>query len=273
MTLDELARTGAGKAVGKLRKGGSTERVREAAKALVAKWKALAAAGAPTKRKAPEAAAAGNAPSAKKAKPEPDSIGMRGEDDKLEAHTEHRIKAVVMLEGRFAPNVKAAEGGADTAAGAVAQRAAQRAKGLATAIEGELHALAGGDDPDMYKKKIRQLAVNLKRNDALRAAVFGGALLVSKLCRMTPEQLASREAQKLAAQMRHDKAESARSDWDEANYDKVNKAIGLKPEDSLFRCERCKSAKTQSVQVQTRSADEPMTVFVTCMDCGYKWKC
>jgi transcription elongation factor S-II len=25
--------------------------------------------------------------------------------------------------------------------------------------------------------------------------------------------------------------------------------------------------------MQTRSADEPMTTFVTCIDCGNRWKC
>ena len=26
-------------------------------------------------------------------------------------------------------------------------------------------------------------------------------------------------------------------------------------------------------QLQTRSADEPMTTFVTCINCGARWKC
>jgi transcription elongation factor S-II len=42
---------------------------------------------------------------------------------------------------------------------------------------------------------------------------------------------------------------------------------------SLFTCGRCKSVKTTSTQKQTRSADEPMTVFVLCLNCGNRWKC
>jgi transcription elongation factor S-II len=40
----------------------------------------------------------------------------------------------------------------------------------------------------------------------------------------------------------------------------------------IFNCEKCKSDKTTYYQLQTRSADEPMTTFVTCMNCGKKWK-
>jgi transcription elongation factor S-II len=40
-----------------------------------------------------------------------------------------------------------------------------------------------------------------------------------------------------------------------------------------FKCGKCKSVKTTYYQLQTRSADEPMTTYVTCMSCGSKWKC
>lgn len=40
----------------------------------------------------------------------------------------------------------------------------------------------------------------------------------------------------------------------------------------FFKC-RCGSNKTTYSQLQTRSADEPMTTFVSCMTCGKNWKC
>lgn len=40
-----------------------------------------------------------------------------------------------------------------------------------------------------------------------------------------------------------------------------------------FTCWKCKSKKCTYYQLQTRSADEPMTTFVTCLDCGNRWKC
>ena len=45
-----------------------------------------------------------------------------------------------------------------------------------------------------------------------------------------------------------------------------------KVEDGLFICGKCKSRKTTFYQIQTRSADEPMTAFITCLSCGKKWK-
>ena len=41
----------------------------------------------------------------------------------------------------------------------------------------------------------------------------------------------------------------------------------------LFRCGKCKSWDTTYYQAQTRSADEPMTTFVTCQNCDNRWKC
>ena len=40
-----------------------------------------------------------------------------------------------------------------------------------------------------------------------------------------------------------------------------------------FKCAKCKSQKTTYYQMQTRSADEPMTTFVTCLNCAKRWKC
>ena len=39
-----------------------------------------------------------------------------------------------------------------------------------------------------------------------------------------------------------------------------------------FTCRKCRSKQCTYYQMQTRSADEPMTIFVTCIDCGNRWK-
>ena len=41
----------------------------------------------------------------------------------------------------------------------------------------------------------------------------------------------------------------------------------------IFQCGKCRSWKTTYYQMQTRSADEPMTTFVNCINCGKRWKC
>lgn len=48
----------------------------------------------------------------------------------------------------------------------------------------------------------------------------------------------------------------------------------LKPEamTDMFKCRRCGSRSCTYYEMQTRSADEPMTQFITCLDCNNHWK-
>ena len=39
-----------------------------------------------------------------------------------------------------------------------------------------------------------------------------------------------------------------------------------------FKCRKCSSRSCSYYEVQTRSADEPMTQFITCLDCENRWK-
>lgn len=39
-----------------------------------------------------------------------------------------------------------------------------------------------------------------------------------------------------------------------------------------FTCRKCRSKECTYYALQTRSADEPMTLFVTCINCGNRWK-
>jgi transcription elongation factor S-II len=41
----------------------------------------------------------------------------------------------------------------------------------------------------------------------------------------------------------------------------------------VFTCRKCKGNQCTYYQMQTRSADEPMTTFVTCLLCSSRWKC
>ena len=40
----------------------------------------------------------------------------------------------------------------------------------------------------------------------------------------------------------------------------------------MFRCAKCKKRNCTYYQMQTRSADEPMTSFITCLCCSNRWK-
>lgn len=59
-------------------------------------------------------------------------------------------------------------------------------------------------------------------------------------------------------------------------HDTIAKAKSLLEEKQvatvgLFRCKRCKSLDVDTEQKQTRSADEPMTIFCLCTKCGLRF--
>ncbi len=39
-----------------------------------------------------------------------------------------------------------------------------------------------------------------------------------------------------------------------------------------FECRRCHKRECTYYELQTRSADEPMTIFITCLNCGKEWR-
>lgn len=78
----------------------------------------------------------------------------------------------------------------------------------------------------------------------------------------------------------HEAAEYTREElnpdvWGRLKAESLAKLIVKKEvaEDGMFKCNRCKSMKTVYYQMQTRSADEPMTTYVTCTNCEARWKC
>ena len=42
--------------------------------------------------------------------------------------------------------------------------------------------------------------------------------------------------------------------------------------EGIYICGKCNSNKTSYLEKQTRSADEPMTIYIKCHKCGAKWK-
>ena len=52
----------------------------------------------------------------------------------------------------------------------------------------------------------------------------------------------------------------------------LNDARSFKEGTDAYKCKRCGERKAEVMLAQTRSADEPMTTFITCLHCGYKLK-
>ncbi|NWW68438.1 TCEA3 protein, partial [Ifrita kowaldi] len=129
------------------------------------------------------------------------------------------------------------------------------------ASEIEDHILWGARDMK-YRNRVRSRISNLKdpKNPGLRRNVLCGAIEPGLIARMTAEEMASDELKQLRNAMTQ---EAIR----EHQMAKTGGTVT-----DLFQCGKCKKKNCTYNQVQTRSADEPMTTFVLCNECGNRWK-
>ncbi|XP_010118486.1 PREDICTED: transcription elongation factor A protein 3-like, partial [Chlamydotis macqueenii] len=113
-----------------------------------------------------------------------------------------------------------------------------------------------------YRNRVRSRISNLKdpKNPSLRRNVLCGVIPPSLIARMTAEEMASDELKELRNAMTQ---EAIR----EHQMAKTGGTVT-----DLFQCGKCKKKNCTYNQVQTRSADEPMTTFVLCNECGNRWK-
>lgn len=109
----------------------------------------------------------------------------------------------------------------------------------------------------IYLDHLRSIYVNLK-NTKLIDMVKNGEIKAQDIAFMTHQEMYIEKWEELI------KAKSIR--------DKNKFEQNLEAATDTFKCRKCHSKKCTYYQMQTRSADEPMTIFVTCIDCGNRWK-
>ncbi|KAL3935724.1 MAG: hypothetical protein SGARI_002852, partial [Bacillariaceae sp.] len=135
----------------------------------------------------------------------------------------------------------------------------------ATEVEAAVNKKYPSHHKSDYLSKARSLCFNIKKNIPLASRIILGQIGADQLVSMSSEELASDDMKKQMEERTKKMMDSKQLDWASQNEDKINEMCGIKGEllqASLFTCGRCKSVKTTSTQKQTRSADEPMTVFV-----------
>jgi transcription elongation factor S-II len=112
-----------------------------------------------------------------------------------------------------------------------------------------------------YKNKFLSIKYNLEHSN-LRERILSGEVKTRYIADMSSVSMDPEG--RLAQAIR------ARKDLQAKNSlrDAVDKDFK-----GAFKCAKCKSERTTYYQMQTRSADEPMTTFVTCHNCSKRWKC
>lgn len=113
-----------------------------------------------------------------------------------------------------------------------------------------------------YRNKMRSLYMNLKdpKNPTLREHVVDGKISGERLRDMKPQEMASAELKRQVAEI------------EKKNLFNAQSAQEQRAVTDRFTCGKCKQKKVSYYQMQTRSADEPLTTFCTCENCGNRWK-
>ena len=112
---------------------------------------------------------------------------------------------------------------------------------------------------DIYNHNLENIISNLDvskiNNTYLIKVIEDNSIPLNKIGSLPPEKLFPEKWKQII-----DKRE-----WLE--YKKKNMATT-----NIFYCHKCGKRKCTFYQLQTRSADEPMTTFVNCLVCGNAWK-
>ncbi|VBB17995.1 transcription elongation factor TFIIS [Yasminevirus sp. GU-2018] len=110
--------------------------------------------------------------------------------------------------------------------------------------------------PNIYRDKVRDICANLdptnKRinNQTLRRSLLDGDVDPHFVAFMTPQQI-----------------HPARWAKEMERRQNIEDAGSIKKVTDIYKCRKCGDRKSTTTQMQTRSADEPMTIFVTCLTC------
>lgn len=115
---------------------------------------------------------------------------------------------------------------------------------------------------EFYKRGFLKIQFNVLRSPTLKANITSGRIKGKDVISMAPHQMwPGGPYDAMLERTVHDNMRIEYMNNENKNYE------------GLFKCNRCKSKNTSYYQLQTRSADEPMTTFVTCNNCESHWKC
>lgn len=135
-----------------------------------------------------------------------------------------------------------------------------------TELAGEIEQILFEKLPDKRDnaQQCRSILTNLRdeKNKDFKLQIRLGVILPEVLYKMKPTEMASNDKKKEREKIIKDQLEAL-----DLDYQKKRMKLS-----SAFTCGKCGGNKCHYYQLQTRSSDEPMTTFVTCITCGNRWK-
>lgn len=114
-----------------------------------------------------------------------------------------------------------------------------------------------------YTNRVLEIIHNLKENKQFRDKIINGEINSEGLATMDVKEMVVKEKRDQLDKTIENQVNAARSDWDQ-KHAKVTSGV--------YKCRKCGGDKTVQHEMQTRSADEPMTLFITCVTCQNTWR-
>ncbi|CAI7723394.1 transcription elongation factor s-II, putative [Plasmodium vivax] len=137
-------------------------------------------------------------------------------------------------------------------------------------IENELHKffIEKKQSQKEYNMQLKSIKFNLcdKKNPSFNEKIYAEYIPPRTIATMNSQEMASDEKKKERNKCLQESLQACQSDWD------VKNILLKKTRKGEFQCFKCKGYETVYHQLQTRSSDEPMTTFVTCLKCNNRWK-
>ncbi|PGH09642.1 transcription elongation factor S-II [Polytolypa hystricis UAMH7299] len=132
----------------------------------------------------------------------------------------------------------------------------------ASDVEAAAYKAYGPESKEQYRSKMRSLFQNLKNksNPGLRVRVLTNEVTPDHFVRMTDDELKS-------AERLEEERKIVKENMDKAMVAKAERSVS-----TSLQCGKCGQRKVTYTEAQTRSADEPMTLFCTCVVCGKSWR-
>ena len=106
----------------------------------------------------------------------------------------------------------------------------------------------------IYESKLNELLCLMNDSDYILNSIKNKSIKPNELAFLDPEKLNPEKY-----------SEIIKKKQIEENV-KKNEATS-----NAYKCPKCKKRKCFVEEKQTRSADEPSTIYVECAECGYKW--
>jgi DNA-directed RNA polymerase subunit M/transcription elongation factor TFIIS len=110
----------------------------------------------------------------------------------------------------------------------------------------------------IYTDRMRSIIYNLTKNDLLLEQLKNETVKPQDIAFMTHYEMCPEKWKTMLM---------VKSEKDKGKFE-----TNIEASTDTFTCRKCRGNKTTYYQLQIRSADEPATTFINCIDCGNKWK-